>query len=375
MQSYDRTTTHVAKSSEYRASATYGTYNKSKDHVYVNPDTPTSKRVKPIDLFGNATTRRFEMYQNRLVTPGKGLSGGITYWYPECYTGALSLPPGVPTTIDSSHPVERKMLLQIKDQKTNLTVSIAEIGKTSDMVWNFARETLGFLRSARKGRFGDAIRAIKHPRTRSDKALASRWLEMQYGWIPTMYDIQGLSDLIYQKIVSGYITGHTHHRVKGFYDLRAKNPYVPALKEGQFGAYLLRNSRHFRYKVDSPGLKTMAASGISNPALVVWELVPYSFVMDWFVDVGDYLSSLDALVGISDFKVIRSMYLKTETEIWSGVDNIPGPLYPTVSTGVQVRAYRDAPVSTVRYYRPVYNPHLSVKRMISATALIRNLFK
>lgn len=34
--------------------------------------------------------------------------------------------------------------------------------------------------------------------------------------------------------------------------------------------------------------------GLLNPLEVIWELVPLSFVADWFLPIGDYLSALDA---------------------------------------------------------------------------------
>lgn len=34
--------------------------------------------------------------------------------------------------------------------------------------------------------------------------------------------------------------------------------------------------------------------GLLNPLEVIWELVPFSFVADWFLPIGDYLSALDA---------------------------------------------------------------------------------
>jgi len=40
-----------------------------------------------------------------------------------------------------------------------------------------------------------------------------------------------------------------------------------------------------------------SASGISNPLLLAWELIPYSFVFDWLLPVGNYLEGLTAYDG------------------------------------------------------------------------------
>jgi len=42
----------------------------------------------------------------------------------------------------------------------------------------------------------------------------------------------------------------------------------------------------------------------SSPASLAWELVPFSFVVDWFVDLRGVLGSLDKLVGFEPYKVV-----------------------------------------------------------------------
>lgn len=42
----------------------------------------------------------------------------------------------------------------------------------------------------------------------------------------------------------------------------------------------------------------------TSPADLAWEVIPYSFVVDWFVDVRGLLRGLDKLVGVEPYKVI-----------------------------------------------------------------------
>lgn len=37
--------------------------------------------------------------------------------------------------------------------------------------------------------------------------------------------------------------------------------------------------------------------GLTNPLEVTWELLPFSFVADWFLPIGDYVSILDSTLG------------------------------------------------------------------------------
>lgn len=56
---------------------------------------------------------------------------------------------------------------------------------------------------------------------------------------------------------------------------------------------------------------------ILSPLLTAWELVPYSFVIDWFLPIGDFLaqySSTDGLTflsGSTSYKAKQSAYVKS----------------------------------------------------------------
>lgn len=51
--------------------------------------------------------------------------------------------------------------------------------------------------------------------------------------------------------------------------------------------------------VSDPSVVTAGELGLTNPALVAWELVPYSFVVDWFLPIGDWLQAQTSLLGLS----------------------------------------------------------------------------
>jgi hypothetical protein len=44
-------------------------------------------------------------------------------------------------------------------------------------------------------------------------------------------------------------------------------------------------------------LRKASQLGLTNPVNLAWELIPLSFVLDWAYPLGDYFSSLDAMVG------------------------------------------------------------------------------
>lgn len=71
--------------------------------------------------------------------------------------------------------------------------------------------------------------------------------------------------------------------------------------------------------ITNPNLAMISQFGLANPLAIAWELVPFSFVLDWFVNVGDYLSSLTDFVGVelknastTTFTTYAGTYIRTE---------------------------------------------------------------
>lgn len=133
------------------------------------------------------------------------------------------------------------------------------------------------------------------------KRIAALWLAYQYGIRPLVMDAFGaVSELMDNEEIS------SRYRVKCVgtayenYDF-TRGPFAG----GAFLQYLV--SQHVRgtcrvkvrldYEADNVALARAARLGITNPALLTWELLPYSFVADWYLPIGSYLSLLDATNG------------------------------------------------------------------------------
>jgi hypothetical protein len=74
-----------------------------------------------------------------------------------------------------------------------------------------------------------------------------------------------------------------------------------------------------RFRLKSVTDKHLSQIGVTNPLSLAWELVPYSFVIDWFIPVGDYLGSFDALVGVDSLSYYTSYKLEREFQASSSM--------------------------------------------------------
>lgn len=74
--------------------------------------------------------------------------------------------------------------------------------------------------------------------------------------------------------------------------------------------------------------------GLINPATVAWEVVPFSFLVDWFLPVSRFLESQTDTLGLSITRIVKSELVRGQfTQYLSS----PERAYSHVSNGYQFR--------------------------------------
>lgn len=213
---------------------------------------------------------------------------------------------GIYVESDYSHLTKARnaLLEKVKDQSMNLGATLGEYKSTAKTVGDLARSVAGVVSSMNPNRvLAKAVRVRKNNRTRAQKDLVNSWLAYCYGLRPMMSDITNSLQMLNKRLEDGYymtssVTGHcSFSKVENH---RGSDPFNPNKVYTRRSTLTQSCKILARYKVNS-NVKALAEVGITNPLLTAWELVPYSFVFDWIFPVGDYLSSLDALVGVEDF--------------------------------------------------------------------------
>ncbi len=191
-----------------------------------------------------------------------------------------------------------KALLRLKDSKIDLSVMALEARKTAGMLGRFSTDMAKVLRSFKSGKNPVAgMRTLG--RLANWKNVPGRYLEWCYGVTPLLQDIDGSM----QKIAEAQnLQRPMRLKVVGVIE---ENDLVNLGRVLPFNAgpgphfeFECRRRRLVRYSlcydVPSWALKDVSELGLSNPLSTLYELTPYSFVLDWVVPVGDWLSVLDA---------------------------------------------------------------------------------
>lgn len=176
----------------------------------------------------------------------------------------------------------KKLPAKMNGTSFNIPLFLAEYTKTIDMIQN-------------------AVKLIKR-QLKQKKNIESAWLEYRYGWRTLCMDIHDACKALYDarqhgvrqkvKVTSTYECSGMEDRVVTSHCYPYGSiPAVSASGTQKFGVTMTLNY------TESLALARLQQFGITNPAALIWELIPFSFVIDWFVSVGDFISSLDTFVG------------------------------------------------------------------------------
>lgn len=233
--------------------------------------------------------------------------------------------------------VQSKLQSKVSGHGFNTAVTAAEFGKTAGMISDRARSLYSAYRHARRGQWSAAARQLGLGETpknvRNSRKFDENWLEYRYGWRLVVTDIESLMKTLYDAIVtrppvikqSAMEMRSYTQRTPISETLRAPNgtniATVTGYKETTFklvvrGGYL--------YQMESVPLATGQAFGLLNPFVVAAELIPFSFIVDWFVNVTDILEGLTAFVGKTYLDGWLCREIESSTDVyWTSVVKSP----------------------------------------------------
>lgn len=275
----------------------------------------------------------------------------------------------------------------------SLPIALAEASRTVQMVAQTATSLASTIRNLRRGNLVGAMQALSLEPSQSqvrrfnrrfgvnpNTTAANYWLQLQYGWIPLLNDVKNAAEAVAEAVSRNgddsttFVTKTSRRRGSRIYE-----DYVlqvsPAFRGRVTVNVSISRKAKWRFKpkaADLPGL-----FGLTNPAEVVWEIIPFSFVADWFLPIGNYLSALDAPlrfqhVGGSEGYRIE---MNAVTEIRSAT--FPdGFFFDEYEGGTLTRQYHEVnrtPITSI----PVpqlsdmrFNPGLNARRVTSSIALL-----
>lgn len=194
------------------------------------------------------------------------------------------------------------------DQAFGLTANLAEMfatrAKTVNTITSTAIRIATAYRHLRKGRWRACCDTLGIPRYRSlRKKTTDQWLEYVYGWAPLCQDVYTLCNKPFGE-VRRLVKKHGRSRNSKLIDTTTGGRRSVGNLDVE-----TRVTVRGLIRVTGSDLAAVSSFGVSNPALLAWELLPFSFVVDWFLPLGNYINAMcGAQFGfsISDSSVTRT---------------------------------------------------------------------
>lgn len=233
-----------------------------------------------------------------------------------------------------------------KETANNL-VNLAEMGQNMAMLGNRLLQAKEIFRNARQGNLAGALLALRmrdddgfdlvRRRDRVRKS-ADLWLELQFGWKPIVSDIKKSMDVLEREFDTARLRGTSESSRPN------SKPFEANVGQSDYrntGSSHLKVSASGRVVPTNPNLLLANQLGVVNPALVAWDLVPFSFVVDWFLPVSKYVESYTNDFGCS--------LLDTSSSWGCRADVIAEDVYWDPTYGLTVR--RQDAARTFSYHR------------------------
>lgn len=237
---------------------------------------------------------------------------------------------------------------------TDLSISIAEAGQTFKMLKSAV--SLAHLMGS------------VHP-----KNWSKRVVEFQLGWKPLIMDIYGTAKEIMRTVPE----------ILSFQERASQKDDRVLISRAQLFESIRNERSYFRthihtvYRPSQGYIDNLSRFTSLNPVSVAWELMPFSFLFDYVINVGSYLRMAESSVVLSGQSLYGSItgtsWLRTDDQR-TGIGNIAGTA--DVCTGqwsgfIETKTKNRSVFTSLPLPRPpVFRPNLGASRLVTVIALL-----
>lgn len=192
-----------------------------------------------------------------------------------------------------------KCIDAVQDRKANLAQFIAERRQVERSVTDVVNRVTKAVHSVRRKDVKGVMKALGLTKKPYDFTgnLSKDWLALQYGWKPLLSDARGIAEHFAEKNLNRDV------RIKVRKVVKRILPHETYLRNTTFGGPdhiqyhfwegQTKASCILEFRLVNEFERAGTQLGLTDPLTLAWELVPFSFVVDWFLPIGNFLNRLN----------------------------------------------------------------------------------
>jgi hypothetical protein len=240
--------------------------------------------------------------------------------------------PGAFWTPDDEYAVIQRLSDQIQGQGFNAAVFLGEGREAMQTIADSARRITKAYKRIRKGDVVGAGKALVGARARKGGRnipssevnadwLTKNWLSLQYGWLPLISDAFNAAKHFAWLMERDQPMVYRAHRRKAGVGVSVSP-----------GAYRQDGEVEIIHSIKAivTRINQVALLGLLDPASLLWEKLPWSFVADWFIPIGNYLEAVNLDRSLSAKYVISHKESRVCNNAYSPIDSFDGYFYATL---------------------------------------------
>lgn len=264
----------------------------------------------------------------------------------------------------------------------NVGVALGEGRESAEMIISRLQGITKAAVALKHGSVGGALRYFGWIPKRNRKRAAARvvnddlfgaWMEMRYGWIPFLSDIYEASQFLEPKAYSTNVRSskqntETYSGVSRYNTLVGDVSVQSSMSKGVSAYCTVSRTPHWAESL-----------GLTDPASIAWELMPLSFVADWFLPIGDTIKAnyVRTFMPITRSGYTSRTILEATLKTLNPSLTVKGPCHrrnvQVVRTGGLGSLTGDLEALGINHTTPQWDT--SLKRLVDSTALANNSLK
>lgn len=290
-------------------------------------------------------------------------------WFDTSSNGAFELCAGSTFPTDMITQVQNRTYSELMEKvrgQIDLSVDVFQSRQTKQMVTDATNFLTEMLKQDSRWLKREFLRFVRSPRR-----IGSKWLEFQYGWKPTAQTLYEAGRKIMEQ--SNELIRVTARASE--FRSRQEISRTSSTFTQRFIEHSARSLRVVNLKLSNSALQTLAGYTSLNPASIAWELTPFSFVADWFIDFGGYLRNLESAIVYSTAFHSGFTTVTTKTSINSIItEEYADPYYRKLGSRTgsweEVTKDRSPMYSMPLPSLPSFNVNMGTNRLLNAAALL-----